>query len=201
MATSTPPGAAYKPTEEVWTFDCAASHYIIADPSCLTDPTLDSTGIKVGSGHIVYATHKGTVKLDVVWNGVVTSISLSNVLYIPSWTESPLISWKQIAWKCRMEAEDEWIRITLKNGNHLFTARAIGPNLYELPVQVKRAQALSSTAVQFWHEALGHSSPQTWTHATDRYPHGHLIPPRPQHFFCHTCTRSNARNVAPSATS
>ena len=99
-----------------------------------------------------------------------------------------------------MEAEDEWIRITLKNGNHLFTAHAIGPNLYELPVQVKRAQALSSTAVQFWHEALGHSSPQTWTHTTNRYPDGHLIPPRPQHFFCQTCARSNARNVAPPAT-
>ena len=180
MATSTSTGTAYKTTEEVWTFDCAASHHIVADLSCLTDPTLDSTGIKVGSGHIVHATHKGTVKLDVVWNGVVTSFSLSNVLYIPSWTESPLISWKQIAWKCRMEAEDEWIRITLKNGNHLFTARAIGPNLYELPVQVKRAQALSSTAVHFWHEALGHSSPQTWTHASDRYPDSHLIPPRPQ---------------------
>ena len=73
------------------------------------------------------------------------------------------------------------------------------PNLYELPALVNRSKAYSS-AVQFWYEALGHSSPQTWSHAVDRYPDGNLIPPRPSKFFCDTCAQSNARNVAPAPT-
>ena len=38
----------------------------------------------------------------------------------------------------------------------------------------QRGENLSSA--QFWHEALGHSSTNTWKHAADRYIDGTLIP-------------------------
>jgi len=140
---------------------------------------------------------KGTILIDVDDGaGGFTSFSLSNVLYIPDWSSCSLISWRQIAGKCRMVGGDDWILVNLKNGTRLFSARSIGTNLYELPTLVNRGKAYSST-VQFWHEALAHSSPQTWSHAV-RYPDGNLIPPRPSKFFCDTCAQSNARNVAPA---
>ena len=135
----------------------------------------------------------------------VVPLSQCNVLYIPAWSCTSLVSWRYIASKCRMVGEDDWTNISLKNGTHLFTARCTGPNLYELPAQVKcqidaHGQAHAHASVQFWYEALGHSSPKTWAHATDRYPDGNLIPPRPHKFFCDTCAQSNARNVAPTRT-
>jgi len=187
-------------TFEVWTFDTASSHHITADLSVLLDPTLDATRIEVGDGRKLVATHVGTVKFDVMDDdGSVISFSLSDVLYIPVWASSSLISWRKIAYKCRLTGEDDWISVYLKNGKRLFSVRSVGPNLYELPALVKRGKAYLST-VQFWHEALGHSSPQTWSHAVDRYPDGNLIPPHPSKFFCPTCAQSNARNITPAPT-
>ena len=124
-------------TKVVWTFDTSTTHHITADYSCLQDPTLDTTSIKVGGGRVPHATYKGTVRLVVEGTGIL--FSLSDVLFIPGWSETSLISWRKIAPKCRMTGEDDWISVSLKNENPLFSARSIGPNLYELPVRVNNA--------------------------------------------------------------
>ena len=98
-----------------------------------------------------------------------------------------------------MTGEDDWIKITLKNGNPLFSACIIGSGLYELPVLVKCRQAYLSVT-QFWYEALGQSSLQTWTHAVERYSDGKLLPPHPSKFFCEQCVQCNAKNIAPTPT-
>ena len=115
-----------------------------------------------------------------------------------------------------MTGEDDWISVSLKNGNPFFSARSICPNLYELPVRVNHANATNTanavigtngtnavnttalSSVQFWHEALGHSSVNTWKDTSDRYVDGKLIPSRPSKFFCETCARSNAKNINPA---
>jgi len=98
-----------------------------------------------------------------------------------------------------MSGEDDWITVSSRNGTRLFSARSIGGTLYELPVQVTRGQAIL-TSVQYWHEALAYSSPQSWSHARERYPNGNILPPRPHKFFCEACAQSNARNIAPPPT-
>ena len=166
----------------VWTFDTSATHHITADYSCLQDPTLDTTSIKVGGGRVPHATYKGTVRLVVEGTGIL--FSLSDVLFIPGWSETSLISWRKIAPKCRMTGEDDWISVSLKNGNPVFSAC---PNLYELPVTSKqRHKCRHWRKCRHWHkrrhrslisnEALGHSSVNTWKDTTDRYIDGKLIP-------------------------
>ena len=60
-------------------------------------------------------------------------------------------------------------------------------------------QAYIST-IQWWHEALGHTSPQTWTTASERYSDGSLIPKRPSHFFCDACAFFNSKQITPHLT-
>ena len=123
--------------------------------------------IEIGDGRVVKSTHQGKVKLDIVDGTSVIPLVLTSVLYIPNWGSSSLVSWRFIASKCRMSGKDDWITVSLRNGTRLFSACSIGGTLYELLVQVTRGQAYLSS-VQYWYKALRHSSPQSWSHATEQ---------------------------------
>ena len=140
--------SAQNKSSEVWTFDTAASHHITADFSLLQDPTPISFHIEIGDGRFLKATYQGKVKFDIMEGDSVIPLTLSDVLYILDWGSSSLVSWHYIASKCRMAGEDDWITVSLKNGTRLFSARSIGPNLYNLPVHVHRGKAYLSL-VQF----------------------------------------------------
>ena len=71
---------------------------LTADYSCLQDPTLDTTGIKVGGGRVLYATHKGTVRLVV--EGTVESNSAYGTEKLISLVISLVASLQQTAWHC-----------------------------------------------------------------------------------------------------
>jgi hypothetical protein len=57
------------------------------------------------------------------------------------------------------------------------------------------------SSVQFWHEVLGHSSPQQWIHAQKIYNDGNFLPKRPSNFHCSTCALFNSKHQTPSAKS
>ena len=70
--------------------------------------------------------------------------------------------------------------------------------LLEVPVLVQHVQECGQAymfTVQWWHEALGHTSPQTWISASERYSDGSLIPKRPPHFFCDACALFNSKQL------
>ena len=144
----------------VWYLDTGASHHLTSDYSILQNPVPNVTRIHIGSGETLDSTHSGTVKLNVdVGGGEVSNMSLSNVLYIPSWKEGSLISWSQLdkSGKVQMYGSDNQIRISLKNNNKTVLVAYIDHGLPQVPVLVKHGMGYIS-AVQYWHEALGHTS-------------------------------------------
>ena len=84
---------AHDKSYKIWFLDTSTSHHITTDFSLLQEPVLNKTGIRVGSGDVLFSMHCRTVTLDVeVGNGKVSTLALSNVLYIPSWKEGLLVS-------------------------------------------------------------------------------------------------------------
>ena len=51
--------------------------------------------------------------------------------------------------------------------------------------------------VQFWHKALGHSSPRSWSHASNIFVDSNLLPKPPHNFFCHACAKFNSQYFKP----
>ena len=49
-------------------------------------------GITVGGGTVLFSTYKGTVHLTIEIAGTMSSISLTDVLYLPDWNEMNLVS-------------------------------------------------------------------------------------------------------------
>ena len=92
-----------------------------------------------------------------------------------------------------MRGSQEEITITHQD-KHVLTARKLN-GLYRVSTACEAAACISE--VQYWHEALGHSSPQTWNSSLKRYQDGQLIPKRPPIFHCESCMKANSRNMAP----
>ena len=111
---------------------------------------------------MLFSIHHRTVRLDVeVGNGKVSTLALSNVLYIPSWKEGSLVSWNQLdkTGKVRMSASDMNVSVCLKDSNWtVFTADIVN-GLPEIKTFTKHGASYLS-AVQYWQEALGHTFPQ-----------------------------------------
>src|SRR5690606_33511964 len=181
---------------KVWIFDTGASHHITADISDLTDPVAHSFGITVGGGTVLHSTHKGTVHMSVDVGGRVIALTLSNVLYLPDWNGEPLLSWNVISPKCSMIAEDSIIEVRMKSNNDLILRPVRNRGLYKFTEVIQTGHAYMSTA-QYWHECLGHSNTQFWSHAAEVYSDGYLFPQRPSNFSCEICAKANSKKVPP----
>ena len=175
-------------THQVWIFDTGASHYITADFFCLTNPVSHRMGITVGGGRVLYSTYKGTVRLTVDIAGIMSNISLTDVLYLPDWNETNLVSWKQIDEKGKyyLHGENGTLDVTRKTDNKVVLRSTSTTSLYYFQSITQPGEVYIS-AVQFWHEALGHSSPQMWSNASSTFADGKILPHRPSHFFCQLC--------------
>ena len=63
-----------------------------------------------------------------VGKGKVSTLALSNVLYIPSWKEGSLVSWNQLdkTGKVKMSASNRKVSVYLKDSNRIvFTAEIV----------------------------------------------------------------------------
>ena len=76
----------------MWTFDTAASDHITADFSLLQNPVSISKWIEIGDGQFLEAIHIGKVKLIILDGSAIILLTPSDILYIPSWGSSSLVS-------------------------------------------------------------------------------------------------------------
>ena len=95
--------------------------------SLLLDPKPYVIGIGVGSGTVMKSSHRGTVRLVHGVDGKDVQVSLSNVLYIPEWKESNLISWREICKtkRCYLYGDDDSLEVRLKADNSTILRAAL----------------------------------------------------------------------------
>lgn len=148
---------------------------------------------------MLYSTHKGTVRFVVNDENVSREFTLSNVLYIPEWNTANLISWNELSNKCKYVGEGTITTVSLKNGQPIFTAKLNNEGLPQVKATVIYQGSAHLSSVQFWHEALGHASPQTWNTAAERYTDGDLLPKRPSTFICEPCIKANLKYSHPTS--
>jgi hypothetical protein len=186
-------------THQVWIFDTGASHHITADFLCLSAPVSRRVGITVGGGKVLYSTHAGTVRLTVEIAGILSNVSLTDVLYLPDWNVANLVSWKQIDQKGKfyLYGEKGTLDVRRKTDNTTILHSTSSTSLYTFQSVTQHGEVYLS-AVQFWHEALGHSSPQIWSNASLIFADGKILPHRPSQFFCQLCTQYNSKHTNPA---
>jgi hypothetical protein len=188
-------------TREVWHLDTCASHHITADMSLLLDPQPYVIGIKVGSGTVMKSSYRGTVRLVVGVDNKDISLSLSNVLYLPEWKESNLVSWSKIAAlkKCYLYGEDNRLEVRMKSDNKvIIRASHLGSSsIYSFTASAVHGSAYIST-VQFWHEAFGHTTPRVWSNP-EMFKDGSVLPKRPESFHCDSCLLYNSTRSVPTS--
>jgi hypothetical protein len=150
---------------------------------------------------VLFSTHRGMVKLLIDVDNHVSSVTLSDVLYIPDWNNESLISWSSIdslgiSYLC---AKNHIVEVRLQT-NHRVTIRAVlTDGVYRLSTATSIGKAYLSS-VQFWHAALGHSLIQSWPNATKLYTDGHTLPKKPNYFLCSQCVLFNSKHQTLSAT-
>jgi hypothetical protein len=168
-------------SQQVWILDTGTSHHITSDLSHLHSPVPLRLGIKVGGGQVLYSAHKGNVILKFFVDGRVIPVALYDVLYIPEWNMGEnLVSWSTIDAKrtAYQHSTNGMSDIRMKNNNQTFLRALLKDGIYHLDISTIYGKVYVST-VQFWHEALDHSSPSQWTNARAIYQDGTLLPKRP----------------------
>ena len=100
--------------------------------------------------------------MSVLVTGKVSNFSLSDVLYLPGWNNVNLLSWRMIdlignAYLC---GENKTLDIQLKTDNSTIVRAELGIHVYSFESAMGFGTAYKSS-VQFWHEALRHSSPRS----------------------------------------
>jgi hypothetical protein len=111
--------------------------------------------------------HKGNVMLKSFVNGGVISVTLYDVLYISEWDMGEnLGSWSIIDAKrtTYLHSTNSVSDIRMKNNNQIVLRGLLKDGIYHLDISMIYGKVYGST-IQFWHEALGNSSPLQWTNA------------------------------------
>jgi len=187
-------------TYKVWIFGIGASFHITADFSHLLNPVRCHVGLTVGGGRVVHATHQGNMNLDLDVASSVISITFSDVLYVPDWDMPCLISWRKIdvLGHFRMVGEDGVISVIKKAHNCVVISASLEHVSYQV-YPIVRQGTIYMAATEFWHQALGHSSPRFWSDAKDIYADGSILPKRPAHYFCSSFAKYNSKQIVPSS--
>ena len=100
-------------------------------------------------------------------NGREKRVSFSNVLFVPGWNSGNLISLVLIMAQggCYHYGQKNWIKIALDSNDRIIMHADIqsgySNQLYN--IRIKKAHVYTTAGadmVQYWHEALGYTSPQ-----------------------------------------
>jgi len=95
-----------------------------------------------------------------------------------------------------LHGENKTLDIKLKTDNSTIVRADLNAHVYSFESAVGFGTAYKSS-IQFWHEALGHSSPRSWSHASNIFIDGNLLPKPPHNFFCNACTKFNSQHSKP----
>ena len=95
-----------------------------------------------------------------------------------------------------LRRENKTLDIKLKTNNSTIVQAELGVHVYSFESTIGFESAYKFF-VQFWHEALGHSSPRSWSHASNIFVDSNLLPKPPYDFFCHACTKFNSQHSKP----
>src|SRR5258706_5335584 len=183
-----------------WILDTGASHHITADISCLSNLVSRIVDIKVGGGQIFQSSYSGLVRLSMVVSGIKLSFVLHDVLYMYNWNEANLLSWRKLDLLSEfyLLGQDGTLEVKFKKDHSTILRSTLGVHVYTLESRISKGQVYVS-AVQFWHEALGHSSPRSWTKSLELYSDSHILPKSSSNFYCHKCATMNMKRHVPSS--
>ena len=189
LANMTPSNCHYN-----WVFNTGATTHMTADKALFEE-------LQPHSGHVTFADGQkrpvqgiGSITLPVVLsNGTTSSITLKNVLYVPSLGPTNLLSWTK--------AEEAGLTLMVKPSQ--FIIKNVGKEVAlfkkmdgEYILQQPQLKANAAT-FQEWHERLGHISPTSYKHL----PSSFGLPPLPTTFSCSTCDLSKSQKTSrPSIT-
>ena len=83
-------------------------------------------------------------------------------MYLPSWNNINLLSWRMIdlIGNAYLYEENKTLDIKLKTDNSTIVQVELGTHVYSFESAVGFGTAYKPS-VQFWHEALGYSSPRS----------------------------------------
>jgi len=95
-----------------------------------------------------------------------------------------------------LRGEIKTLDIKLKTDNSTIGRADLNAHVYSFESAVGFGTAYKSS-IQFWHEALGHSSPRSWSHASNIFIDSNLHPNSPHNFFCHSCAKFNSQHSKP----
>jgi hypothetical protein len=183
-------------SQQVWILDTSTSYHITSDLSRLHSPAPFRLGIKVGGEQVLYSMHKGTVMLNPFVDCHVIPVTLFDVLFIPEWNMGEnLVCLSTIDAKgtAYLYSTNGVSNIRMKNNDQIVLRALLKDDIYHLDVSTIYGKAYVSI-VQFWHEALGHSSPSQWTNTREIYQVGDLLPKRPSQFHCSSYARFNSKH-------
>src|SRR5258705_6190133 len=133
-------------------------------------------------------------------SGIELCFVLHDVLYIYNWNEANLLSWRKLdlLGEFYLLGQDGTLEVKLKKDHSTILRSTFGVHVYTLEFQISKGQVYVS-AVQFWHEAIGHSSPKSWTKSSELYSDLHILPKSSSNFYCHKCATMNMKCHVPSS--
>ena len=182
-----------------WVIDTAASSHMTNNIDLFINIEHHNGRVRLGDDHFIDVSGKSTVELQgKLPTGKPHLIVLRNVLYVPKLGQCNLLSWRAIGslgnFFLESSGQDIFIRKEKRDGHIVVWGKLEG---LDYVVQQMEDHARLST-YEDWHKAFGHVSPPYIN--PSRYTDGHLIPPKPQHFECDTCTASKStKRIPPSA--
>jgi len=182
---------------KVWIFDTGASFHITADFSYLLNLVRCYVGLTVDSRRVMYGMHQGNVVLSLEVPTSVLSLTLIDVLYVPDWNETCLISWRKFnkTGLFYMFGKDGIISVKMNSDDSVVLQAILEHSAYQVFPIVQHGQ-IYIISTDFWHQALEHSSTRYWSNTKDIYTDSDILPKQPSHFWCSQCTTYNSKEQA-----
>ena len=179
--------------QQVWVLDTGATHHIAADFSSLIRPTPFRFPIEVGGGRVYHSSNKGNVKLVLDISGQDLEVTFTDVLFVPDWDNTSLISWRCIALKetTYVYGKSNWIEVRSEKDDSILLRTQLENGLFRLQLS---AGYTKKATLMYWHRALGHTNPRSWSN-TEVFADGKIIPKVNSSFFCSTCALSNSTST------
>jgi transposase InsO family protein len=175
-----------------WIFDTGATSHMCSNADLFSSLRPDTGSVSLADQSTVGVTGIGTVIIYCIANGIVTTITLHDVLLVPDLGRS-LFSWRAAKRKnsCYL-IDNGTLELRMKSDDSTFLqTRDVDQNFI-----VNTCDNSANLATyQYWHGALGH--PSVTSLRPNLYQDGNLIPTVPKDFECHTCRISKSKHRVP----